>query len=117
LASHRVCAVDELPPGGRKILQVGRASIGVFNVDGAYYAIRNICPHHGAQLCLGTVSGTMLPSDPGCWNYSSGVSVMRCPRHRWEFDLSTGRSLIDPDRYRVKTYAVTAVNGDVLLEA
>ena len=39
--------VSEIPPGNRKIIVPfrGKAGIGVFNVDGKFYAIRNICPH------------------------------------------------------------------------
>ncbi len=116
MGRHRVCAADELPPGARKIVQVGRASIGVFNVEGSYYALRNICPHHGAQLCLGTAGGTMFPSAPGEWEWHPEHAVVRCPRHRWEFDLQTGRSFTDPGRYRVKAYQVQVVGGDVLVE-
>ena len=40
---------SELPDG---------RSIGVFNVQGQYYALRNQCPHQGAPLCRGKVSAT-----------------------------------------------------------
>jgi nitrite reductase/ring-hydroxylating ferredoxin subunit len=30
--------------------------------------------------------------------------VVRCAHHRWEFDLSPGRSFIEPERYRMKSY-------------
>jgi 3-phenylpropionate/trans-cinnamate dioxygenase ferredoxin subunit len=113
---HFVCAAADLGPGQRRIVQIGRASIGVFNVGGTFYALRNICPHHGAELCLGKAGGTMLPSAPGEWDWQPGHAVVRCPRHRWEFDLRTGRSFTDPDRYRVKAYAVHVDGGDVLVE-
>lgn len=57
--------VDELPPGSRKIVMAGGRSIGVFNVKGTYYALRNTCPHQFAPLCLGRVTGTTLPSKVG----------------------------------------------------
>ena len=42
---HVVGKVDELPPGERKIVPVGgKGGIGVFNVDGTFYALRNMCP-------------------------------------------------------------------------
>src|SRR5687768_15644000 len=52
-APHFVCRTDELPPGERKIVSANGRSIGVFNVGGRYYALRNLCPHRAAPLCLG----------------------------------------------------------------
>jgi nitrite reductase (NADH) small subunit len=117
VSSHRVCSLSELPPGARRIVKLdGGPSIGLFNVDGELHAIRNICPHHGAELCLGATSGTMRASAPGEWCYDAEAVVLRCPRHRWEFTLRDGRSVIDPDRYRVRVYPVGVVNGDIHVE-
>ena len=57
-----MCAVADLPPGQRKIVTVDGRSIGVFNVHGRYYALRNLCPHRRAPLCLGRVRG-LVTSD------------------------------------------------------
>jgi nitrite reductase/ring-hydroxylating ferredoxin subunit len=32
---------------------------------------------------------------------------VRCPWHGWEFDITTGQSVFNPHKMRVKTYAVT----------
>lgn len=50
--------VSEVPPGARKIVEVAGRSIGVFNVNGQYFALRNRCPHQAAPLCLGAVKGS-----------------------------------------------------------
>lgn len=113
MTRHAVCAVDELRPGDRMIIELGGRSIGVFNVDGRRYALRNMCPHQGAPLCTGTLSGTMLPSDPHRYVYGRKGHVLRCPWHGWEFDIETGISLFDP-RKRVRSYPVT-VDDDVLV--
>ena len=52
----RVAAADEIPPGERKIVEIGGRSIGVFNVAGEYFALRNRCPHQGGPLCEGAFS-------------------------------------------------------------
>ena len=118
VASIDICAADELPPGGRRIVDADGRSIGVFNIDGELFAVRNTCPHQGAQLCLGTVSGTMLPSDPYEYLYGRESRVLRCPWHGWEFDLETGEKLFDvTERARVKTYPVSVEGGRVVLEA
>jgi 3-phenylpropionate/trans-cinnamate dioxygenase ferredoxin subunit len=116
MTEHAVCDAAELPAGQRKIVKIGRASIGVFNIDGELYAVRNICPHHGAELCLGKVDGSMLPSGPSEWDFSDETRVVRCPRHRWEFDLSNGRSVTEPQRWRVKVYPVRVLGDKVVVD-
>lgn len=109
--------MDELASGTRKIVEIRGRSIGVFNVQGNYYALRNQCPHKGAPLCEGTVGGTFLPSSPHEYVYGLEASVLRCPWHGWEFDLSNGQLLFDDDGTRVKTYRVTIEHGMVVLHA
>ena len=104
---HVVGKVSEIPPGGRKIVDVGHRSIGVFNVDGDFFALLNRCPHQGAPLCLGIISGTMLPTEPGHYAYGLHGRVLRCPWHGWEFDITTSEMIFVPDPVQVKTYEVT----------
>ena len=108
--------MGELPTGSRKIVEVGRLSIGIFNVNGRLYAVRNVCPHHGAEVCLGELGGTMLPSDVGDYQYGMDDQVLQCPRHAWQFDLETGRAIHDPDRRRCRVYDVKVEDGHVLVD-
>ena len=107
MATHVVAAAADLPPGSRRIVEVGGRSIGVFNVGGTFYALRNTCPHQGAPLCEGSVQGTALPSRPGEHPWARDGEILRCPWHGWEFDLTTGRSIFNPHCTRVKRYEVT----------
>ena len=72
-----VCTLDELPPGGMKLVDVGKFGVGVYNVRGALYAIVNYCSHQGAPLCQGLIGGTN-ESDPdrptGCVGSGTGRS-------------------------------------------
>lgn len=112
--THVVCATDELPPGSRRIVEIGTRSIGVFNVDGQFYALRNRCPHKGGTLCEGPISGTTLPTEPRTFSYGREGELIRCAWHGWEFDIATGRALVDT-RIRARTYPVTVTAGQVLL--
>jgi len=107
VARHIIGHVSELPPGERKIVLVDGRSVGVFNVHGAFYALRNSCPHQAAPLCLGSIKGMTMPSDPGEYVWSREGEILRCPWHGWEFDITTGRSIFNPHRVRVKAYDVT----------
>ena len=106
-----ICRVGELPPGERKIVEVGRRSIGVFNVHGEYHALRSLCPHQGAPLCRGTITGTTRSSRPGEIIWERDGQILRCPWHGWEFDITNGRSVFNPHRLRVRTYDVTVEQG------
>jgi nitrite reductase (NADH) small subunit len=112
-----VARASELPPGERRIVEVEGRSIGVFNVNGTYYALRNACPHQGAPLCRGSVQGTAQDSRPGEYVWGREGEILRCPWHGWEFDLDTGRSLLEPDRVGVMTYQVSVRDGTVVLHA
>jgi nitrite reductase/ring-hydroxylating ferredoxin subunit len=111
--------LSEFAPGSRKIVTVGGRSIGVFNIRGQFYALRNRCPHQGAPLCLGRVKGTTLSSKPYEYVYGRDQEIIQCPWHGWEFEIATGRTYFNPHRMRVKTYEVTvesAATEDVTLE-
>lgn len=59
----------------------------------------------------------MIVSDePGCYRIEAGRDVLRCPWHAYEYDLDTGRSPSDPERVRVKSYAISVESGEVLVE-
>lgn len=105
---------DEIPPGSRKIVRVEGRSIGVFNVDGEYYAIRNRCPHQGAPLCEGKLWGTLKSDVPGQFEYSGKKEIIACISHGWEFSLKTGQSWCDPKRLRVRSYEVSIENPEQL---
>ncbi|MGH3504921.1 MAG: Rieske (2Fe-2S) protein, partial [Nocardioidaceae bacterium] len=102
MGRHVVCNVAELPPGQRKIVRFDGRSIGVFNVNGQFYALRNSCPHQAGPLCLGSIKGMAMPSAPGEYVWDRDGEILRCPWHGWEFDITTGRSIHNPDRSRVR---------------
>ena len=115
VVQHVIGRVEEIPPGGRKIVRiVGKGEVGVFNLDGTFYALKNTCAHQGARVCLGKIMGTTLPSDVYEFEYGREGQILRCPWHEWEYDITTGMSVFDPN-VRVTTYPVEVVNGDVIL--
>jgi 3-phenylpropionate/trans-cinnamate dioxygenase ferredoxin subunit len=112
MGKHIVASVAELPPGERRIVEVEGRSIGVFNVHGQFYALRNRCPHQAAPLCLGAIKGMAMPSQPGEYLWAREGEIIRCPWHGWEFDITSGRSIFNPHRVRVAAYKVTVEAAD-----
>ncbi|MEM7133533.1 MAG: Rieske (2Fe-2S) protein [Chloroflexota bacterium] len=106
-----VAQMGEVPSGERKIVEVNGKSIGLFNVNGQYVAVLNLCPHELAPVCLGRVSGTTLPSPPEEYHWGRDGEILACPWHGWEFDLLTGECLTD--RKKLLTYPVE-VEGETI---
>lgn len=94
----RACAVADVPPGSGKTVTVAGKELALFNVDGAFYAIDNECPHRGGPLGEGELEGC----------------VVTCPWHAWQFDLRSGESLTDDSR--VTTYPVKQEGPDLFVE-
>ena len=116
MARYVVATVDEIPPGQRKIVDVGGRSIGVFNVRGEFFAVLNRCPHQGGPLCLGNTHGFLRPAGVGEFEYSRAGEVLRCPWHGWEYDLRTDQSWFDPAVVRVQPFEVRVEPGSSVLQ-
>lgn len=107
MARHVVAKVGEIPSGGRKVVDLDGHSVGVFHVEGEYYALLNWCPHQGARLCEGRLWSGLEGNLPGDYQTRTDRAVIACIYHGWEFDLRTGRSVCEPERLRVRAYEVT----------
>jgi 3-phenylpropionate/trans-cinnamate dioxygenase ferredoxin subunit len=107
MAKHVIGTVADIPPGGRRLVDLEGRSIGVFNVDGTFYALRNVCPHQSAPLCRGNIKGLLTATDQKHLELSRPGEIIRCPWHGWEFDITNGRSIFNPHRLRVRSYEVT----------
>jgi 3-phenylpropionate/trans-cinnamate dioxygenase ferredoxin subunit len=112
---YAVAKVSEIPPGAKKIVEAGGRSIGVLNVGGEFFALRNVCPHKGAELCKGLVKPYINSSGPGDFTYEREGEILRCPWHAYEFDIKTGCMIVDPVM-RTKSYEVTVEKFDVTVE-
>ena len=115
--------VEELPPGERKIVVPfrGRAGIGVFNINGSFHALRNLCPHKSGPLCTGRVGPLMVADAPPTMADANldvvrEGEIIRCPWHMSDFGITTGRCLVDA-KARVKTYPVVVEAGQIVVYA
>jgi len=73
-----VAAASDCPPGSSIERVAGDRMVAIANVEGRYHAIDGLCPHQGGPLGTGTLCGT----------------VLTCPWHGWQFDVTTGRHRI-----------------------
>src|ERR1700722_1942975 len=91
----QVALPNEIAPGGKKLVDLDGRAIAVFNVDGQFYAIDDVCTHDGGPLAEGELEGAEI----------------RCPRHGARFDVRTGAALCFPAIEPVACHRVE-VRGD-----
>jgi 3-phenylpropionate/trans-cinnamate dioxygenase ferredoxin subunit len=99
LAELDVCPVEELPPGSVKIVYAGSIAVGVYNLNGEFYALEDRCSHDDGPLCEGD------------FDAEEGVAI--CPRHGANIDIRSGRALTLPAVETVNTFPVRVVDGIV----
>ncbi len=92
-----VAKTSDVPAGMVHVFEVQGKSLAVANVNGAFYAIDNVCTHDGGPLGEGTVVGDQV----------------ECPRHGARFDVRTGLARRLPAVLPVKTYEVRVQGDDV----
>lgn len=113
---HPVAPVGEFPAGARRRIEIDGRPIVLFNVDGAFYALLDRCPHQGGPLSRGDQIGLIESDAPGTYLYCRRGQIIRCPWHHWEFDMATGKARIDPEKNRVRAYAAGVAPGRELAE-
>lgn len=120
MVKHVVGTADEIEDGERKIVQLEGREIGVFNLNGEYYAYSNWCAHQSGPVCEGNVTGTYRASfDRETLEYdlqwSDEDKILNCPWHGWEYDITDGRCL-SRQKVRLPSYPVTVEDGNVVVE-
>lgn len=109
------CKVAEVAVGKPRIVTIGRISVGIFQLDDGYAALLNICPHRAGQLCEGPVCGTTRHTDRAEFIYERAGELIRCAWHGWEFDIRSGKCLVD-EKLKARIFPVHVDGDDIYLE-
>jgi nitrite reductase (NADH) small subunit len=72
--------IADVPAGAVHEFQVAGKALALANVAGKFFAINNTCLHRGGPLGQGSLQG----------------SIVTCPWHGWEYDVTTGKLLQNP---------------------
>jgi len=91
---ERAAKTTDLPAGTVHEFQVAGKPVAIANVAGKFFAINNTCLHRGGPLGEGSLQG----------------SIVTCPWHGWEYDVTTGKLVQNPNM-GVACYS-TEVRGD-----
>jgi nitrite reductase (NADH) small subunit len=92
-------------PGGVRIVDVGARRVALFCVDGQFHALADRCPHRGAPLCSHGKVVTGIEVRDGKPATGPANALVRCPWHKWDFEIATGRCAVH-SRLRVRRYTV-----------
>jgi len=111
-----VAKASDIEPGTSTVVTVKGRDIGIFNIEGEYYALANRCPHAGGPLCQGRIVALVQSDGPGNYRLARHQEFLRCPWHGWEFDIRTGQSWCDPNSTRARQFAVTVEPGAQLVK-
>ena len=103
----KIAETSEIPLGQMKAFKLAETEVLIANVNGTYYAIRNICTHQGGDLSKGKLEG----------------HIVTCPKHKARFDVTTGKVvsgpkmlLMHPKIQDEPNYRVKVEGKDILLE-
>ena len=96
----KVAEAGELASGEKKQVDLDGVEVALFNVNGEYYAIEDVCTHDGAPLAHGRFRG----------------EEVTCPRHGARFNVKTGAALCMPAFEPVETYPVKVEENGIFIE-
>ena len=92
-----VAAVEAFPPGSHQVVDIDGAQVAVFNLNGQFYAVEDVCTHDGGTLTGGAVDGEQIV----------------CPRHGARFSIKTGAVLAPPAYEPIHSFPVRIEAGRV----
>jgi nitrite reductase/ring-hydroxylating ferredoxin subunit len=98
IAMVKIAEINQVPPGTGKVVHVGGKAVALFNINGTFYALDNVCTHRGGPLGEGKVHGT----------------VVTCPWHGNRFDVTTGQ--VVTGTLPVTAYVLHIQGDDVLID-
>lgn len=109
----------DLTDRGRKVVDIGGYEIGIFRLGDDVFAYYNQCPHLDGPVCQGKilplVTEDIAPDQTSAGRvFSQTIVNVICPWHGFEFDIRTGRHVIDP-HVRLRRVPVRIEGDDIVV--
>ncbi len=116
MTRHVVAEVDGFPDRSIRHVEVAGREICLVRLGEEFFALLDRCPHAGARLSGGRLTGAVESDGPGHYRLCRKDEMLKCPWHGWEYDVRTGQSWSDPKSTRTRAYAAEAVAGGELVK-
>jgi 3-phenylpropionate/trans-cinnamate dioxygenase ferredoxin component len=97
----KVACVADIPPGERLLVDFEEETLAIFNIDGDFYCIADVCTHDGGPLGDAPLDGF----------------AVECPRHGARFDVRSGAVLSMPAVVPVPAFEVKIEGDDLYVES
>ena len=110
---HDLGPLTGYPEGTPLAVKVGHRQVVLVRDRDQVYALRDVCPHQGAQLSAGRVISTCRLRQRGDRWVQTDQRAVQCPWHGWAFGLEDGRALFGSGRVRVRSYSIRVDDGRV----
>lgn len=95
-----LCNVDDVAAGTALKVEAGEHTLAVFNIEGAFYVMNDLCTHGPGSLSEGYIDG----------------DVVECNFHQGQFNICTGEIVAPPCMIPQRIYPVIIENGKVMIE-
>ena len=95
----KVCKQEELKPQTFQLVDFDDIEVMVFNIDGTFFAIEDLCTHDGGPLSDGDIEGCNII----------------CPRHGASFDIKSGKVTAPPAYEDLKTFPTRVEDGFIFV--
>jgi nitrite reductase/ring-hydroxylating ferredoxin subunit len=119
MVRYPVCKADEVGVGVFTRAAAGRSTVLLSRLpSGEIKAFAARCPHQGADLAFGCVSGMTSADTPDEICYHGEGEVVRCPWHGFEFSMKTGEALAasrNRNPLRLRLYKVELEGDQVVI--
>ncbi len=119
MAEYEIASVDDFNNNPKQLLTINGIDFGVFQVDGEFYAWRNVCPHQGGPVCQGRIFKRVIDDIDADMQvhgrkYDDAQTHIVCPWHGAEFNIRTGAHAGIPE-LKLTPIDVFARDGKVYL--
>jgi len=94
----KVATTADLAPGEKMLVEYDDEDVGLFNINGQFYAISDVCTHDGGPLVEGNLDGEWVT----------------CPRHGARFNVQSGKQTM-PAISPVPLFQVKIDGDDILI--
>jgi len=96
----QVISIEKIDANQPACVEIEGHELAIFEKDGDYYALDNLCTHQGGPLCEGEIE----------------EGEVECPWHGARFDITSGSVTVPPASQDVKSYPVRVSNGTIEVE-
>lgn len=92
-----LCKTDEVAPGTALKVEANGLTLAVFNLNGEFFVMEDVCSHGPGSLSEGFIEGEEI----------------ECDFHNGRFNIKTGAVTAPPCMIPQKIYPVTVADGTV----